>query len=79
MYKPYISSNTAELGLILDDYICHKDAELMESMKQDNTICILIPPHYTAVLQPCDVGINKSLKDLLKRKLLIGEDASMHC
>ena len=79
VYEPYISGNKAESGLILDDFVCHKNSDLMESMKQDNTIRILIPPHYTAVLQPCDVGINKSLKGLLKKKLLIGEDVSMQC
>ena len=68
VFHPYICGNTGESGLILDNYICHKDAELMELMQADNTIRILIPPHYTAVLQPCDVGINKALKDLLKQE-----------
>ena len=27
----------------------------------------MIRPHYTALLQPCDVGIKKSLKDRLKK------------
>ena len=36
-------------------------------MKQDNTIRTLIPPCYTCVLQSCDVGTNKSLKDLIKK------------
>ena len=26
----------------------------------------MVSPHYTGLLQPCDVGINKSLKDRLK-------------
>ena len=63
VYKPNISGTTAESGLILDDYFCHKDSDLMEYMKQDNMIRVLILPHYSAVLKPCDVRIKKSLKD----------------
>ena len=67
VYKSYMLGNTAESVLILYDCICHKDSDLRESMKQDNTTRIWILPHYIAVLQPCNISINKSLKDLLKR------------
>ena len=69
VFQPYIAGNNGESGLILDDCICYKDAELMELMQADNAIRILIPPRYTAVLQPCDVGINKASKDLLKQEV----------
>ena len=66
-YKPSISVTTAESGITLDDYICFKDSDLIECMKQENTICRLMRNHYNAELQPCDVSISKSLKDLLNR------------
>ena len=37
-------------------------------MNQDKTNRYMIPPHYTGTLQPCDVGINKSLKERLKKE-----------
>ena len=36
-------------------------------MDQDNANRYMIPPRYTETLQPCDVGINKPLNDILKR------------
>ena len=36
-------------------------------MKDENAIRYMIPPHYTSILQPCDVGINKPLKERLKK------------
>ena len=41
----------------------------MEAMLADNAHCYMIPPHYTGILQPCDVGISKLLKDRLKKKV----------
>ena len=35
-------------------------------MNEENTLLFTISPHYTSVLQPHCVGINKSLEDLLK-------------
>ena len=40
----------------------------MELMQVDDIIRILIPSDYASVVEPCDVGINKSIKDLLKRQ-----------
>ena len=67
VYKPYVASHDGESALLLDDFVCHKDESLMQEMDRDGIIRILIPPHYTGILQPCDVGINKSLKDRLKK------------
>ena len=55
--------------LLLDDYAYHKTAELEDSMKQVNTMRVMIPPHCTSVVQPCDVGINKPLKHRLKHRV----------
>ena len=49
------------------DLVCHKSNDLMDSLHSDNWLLHLIPPHYTSLLQPCDVGINKPLKDRLKK------------
>ena len=36
-------------------------------MDADNTMLYMIPPHYTDLMQSCDVRINKPLKDRLKK------------
>ena len=36
-------------------------------MKEDKSNRYMIPPHYKGLLQPCDVGIIKPLKDRLKK------------
>ena len=41
-------------------------------MNSDNSLIYLILPHYTGLLQPCEVGINKSLKDRLRNQLPLG-------
>ena len=66
-YKPYIGTVTSTSGLLLDDFVCHKSGELTQRLNSDNSLLYMIPPHYTGLLQPCDVGINKSLKDQMKK------------
>ncbi len=63
--NPYISVGDRKSGVFLDDFVCHKSEELKDKMKTDDSIVYMITTHYTDLLQPCDVGINKSLKDLL--------------
>ncbi len=58
VWKPYIAGCEGESGLLLDDYICHKDADLFEKMKADKAHRWLILSHYSSTVQPCDVGIN---------------------
>ena len=53
-------------GLSLDDFVCRKSNDLIDRLRSDNCLLQYIPPHYTSLLQPCDVGINKPLKDRLK-------------
>ena len=40
-------------------------------INEDNALRSMIPPHYTSVLEPCDLVINKSLEDRLKKLPLI--------
>ena len=53
-------------GLLLDDFECHKSNDFIDRLRCDNCLLHFIPSHYTSLLQPCDVGINKPLKDRLK-------------
>ncbi len=53
--------------LLLDDFKCHKQPEFVSKLAEYNTVSPLVPPHYTSILEPCDVGINKPLKDRLKK------------
>ena len=65
--KTHIADYDGESQLILDDYSVHEMNLLLEKMQADNTLRFSIPGNYTAVLQPCDVGVNKPLKDRLKQ------------
>ena len=67
MYKPYIAGYTGNSGLMLHDFICHKSDTLKLKIDAKNTRLYMIPTHYTSLFQPCDVGINKFLKDRLKK------------
>ena len=55
--------------MLLDDFKCHRSPEFQAKMDKANADRYMIPPHYTGLLQPCDVGINKPLKDRLKEKV----------
>ena len=54
------------IGLLLEDFNCHKSDSLQSQMDHEYALLYMIARHYSGLLQPCDVGINKSLKDLLK-------------
>ena len=69
VFKPYIAGNNGRSGLLLDHFKCHRSAEFIETIRADNAHPYMIPPHYTGILQPCDVGVNKPLKDRLKKKV----------
>ena len=65
--KPYVATCGKESYLLLDDFMFHKQVQFQERHKECRTLPVMIPPHFTSVLQLCDVGINKPLKDRLKR------------
>ena len=69
VYKPHISTCNGDSGLLLDDFICHKSQVLKNKLETDDSLLYFIPPHYTRLLQPCDVRINKFLKDRFKKKV----------
>ena len=69
VYKQYFAGDDGHSELVLDDLKFHRSSELMDVMLADNAHRYMIPPHYTTILQPCDIGINKPLKDRLKKKV----------
>ena len=67
IFKPHVETAPGETGILLNDFICHKSAEIKNKLSDDDAMLYMVPPHYIGLLQPCDVGINKSLKDRLKK------------
>ncbi len=65
--KLYIAGYSGCSGLLLDDFKCHYSESFNSILEENGVLSYMISPHYTAFLQPCDVGINKSLKDRLKQ------------
>lgn len=53
--------------LLLDDFACHKQPLYKQMLGDCGTRVEMIPPNYTNVLQPCDVGINKPFKTYIRR------------
>ena len=51
---------------MLDEFKCHVQAQFIRSVNDVGTDVAIIPGGYTCVLQPCDVGINKPLKDQIR-------------
>ena len=78
-YKPYIGTVSSTSGLLLDDFVCHNSGELTQRLNSDNYLLYVIPPIYTGLLQPCDVGINKSLKDRMKKAAALGDVIVAEC
>ncbi len=74
VYQPYIAVCAGESGLLLDDFIVLKNSEIMALMNDDKVNRYIISPHYTGLLQPCDIGINKSLTERLQNLQPIGEE-----
>ena len=65
--EPYIAGYNSTTGLLLDDFKCNQSESFILLLEESNVQNYKIPPHYTALLQPCNVGINKSLKDRLNK------------
>ncbi len=59
VYRPYIAGCNSESGLLLDDFKVYKNSEIIALIDEDKANRYMIPPPYTGVLRPCDVGISK--------------------
>ena len=68
VWKPYRENYNGKSILLLDDFKCHKQPAFDEKLSEVKTERKEVPPGYTPVLQPCDVGINKVLKSKLREK-----------
>lgn len=66
VWKPYVADYERSV-LLLDDFSCHKQDCLLEIMESVGTHVELIPGGYTCVLQPCDVGVIRSLKNGIRK------------
>ena len=67
IWKPNTSRDKSYL-MLWDSFACHKDKEIIRILLEDyDTAVEIIPGGCTSVLQPLDVGINKPLKDKVRR------------
>lgn len=59
---------TAEnpLLLALDCAAFHKTASILEKLKANHVVTVMIPPGCTGILQPLDTHVNKPFKDYLR-------------
>ena len=44
VWKPYASECNGQSVVLSDDYACHRTVELEDSLKQMNTMRVIIPP-----------------------------------
>ena len=49
--------------LTLDSFAAHKTPDVLKKYKELDLDVAMIPGGYTPVLQPLDIGVNKSFKD----------------
>ncbi len=67
VWEPNIEEGTSYL-LIWDSFSCHKNLNIINCLLEEyDTQVEIIPRGCTSVLQPLDVGINESLKSIIKR------------
>ena len=64
--KVHLNNFGGYAGLLLDDFVCSKSNNSKNSLQSGNCLLRLVPPNYTLLLRPCDVGLYKELKGRLK-------------
>ena len=62
--RPYINGKRA--FLLLNEFSAHKTQEVLSAFRLTGLQSFLIPGGFTHILQPLDVCVNKSVKDLMK-------------
>lgn len=54
--------------LVLDSFRCHRSDFVKEIVRSDKTQLAVIPGGMTSILQPLDVGVNRPMKMIMKKK-----------
>lgn len=65
VWRPYSMQFEKSL-LILDKFRVHTMPSVLEKLKQLNTDVLFIPAGLTFLLQPCDVYVNKPIKEKVR-------------
>ena len=65
VWQPYVAGHPSSF-LLLDEFRCHMQGSFIRKINDLGTEVDFIPGGYTCVLQPCDVGINKPLKQAIR-------------
>ena len=55
--------------LLVDGHVSRRNPKLLADLRAQNIILILLPPHSSHLLQPCDCGINAIVKRKLREYL----------
>ena len=71
---PYVKQKKKELGLpaeqtcliIFDRFKAQCTATVLEALKENHILVVLVPPNCTNTLQLLDVSVNKSAKEFLR-------------
>ncbi|GMF32125.1 unnamed protein product [Phytophthora lilii] len=65
VWAPYVASNPSSL-LLLDEFNSHIQPVFGRQLSDLGTDLNIIPGGYTSVLQPCDVGVDKPIKEAVR-------------
>ena len=68
VWRPFALAKQTPTLLILDEFIAHKTAQVRAAIAECGTHVLYIPPSYTWILQPLDVGVNKPFKDYMRQQ-----------
>ena len=65
VWKPY-SYHFSRSLLIMDNFSVHKQENVLKALEECRTDVVFVPPGMTFFSQPCDVYVNKALKDRVR-------------
>ena len=65
-YRNTVYNSSTPILIILDGHSSRASVPVLEFCNQNNIIILCFPSHVSHLIQPCDRGLNKLLKDRLK-------------